>query len=481
MGAVAPRFFRQISRVALYAPVVAALSGAQQISLPRAPGAKIADISQPARFSEPGIAINPNNPAQLVVVYQGGMAVQGSANASYSADGGTTFTLAEGTRAQDWRVQGDVTTTFDNKGHAFLCYLAFDHLGTTSYWAKGAGRNGIFVRRSLDGGRTWEKEAQTIKAWQTGHEANIQFEDEPRIFADNSPHSRYAGNLYVGWVEWQLEKSVMLFSRSTDDGKTWSPPKEISVHAGLPRDDNGSLGGYEQAISSEGVIYAIWDDGNSIVLTESHNAGETFTAPRNVLEVGPPYFGDVPGVSRVEGFPQIAVDTSAGPHHGRVYICWSDYRNGDVDVFLSSSNDPTHAWSKPLRVNNDEVHNGKDQFYQWMTVDPKTGAVYVVFYDRREDPADLKTHITLARSTDGGRTFDNYAWTEKTFQGTQNTFLGDYTWLTAFDNRVYGAWTENAPIDSAAPEAVPGRSNSRPAGRTLIRVGRADFSGQKQP
>jgi hypothetical protein len=36
----------------------------------------------------------------------------------------------------------------------------------------------------------------------TGHDRNIQWEDMPRIFADNAPHSKYAGNLYVGWIEW---------------------------------------------------------------------------------------------------------------------------------------------------------------------------------------------------------------------------------------------------------------------------------------
>jgi hypothetical protein len=338
------------------------------------------------------------------------------------------------------------------------------------------------VRRSPDGGKTWEKQAEVIKEWPTGHEPNIQFEDEPRIFADNSTNSRYVGNLYVGWVEWQLEKSVMLFSRSTDDGETWSAPKEISVHAGLPRDDNGSLGGYLQATTSDGTLYAIWNDGNTIVLTESRDGGRTFITPEKAVDVAPAYFGDVPGVSRVEGFPQIAVDSTTGPHHGRLYLCWSDYRNGDVDVFFASSDDGLHGWSKPVRVNNDPIHDGTDQFYQWMTVDPKTGVVYVVFYDRRDDPANRKTVVTLARSTDGGRTFDNYAWTENSFQGTQSTFLGDYTWLTAFDNRVYGAWTENAPPPPAGDSASKTDDRTRKAENdTRIRIGRADFSGRNLP
>ena len=176
--------------------VLVLLVDAQNSPLTRASGGRIVNVSQPARYSEPSIAVNPSKPSQVLVVYQGGPSVQGSANAAYSNDGGTTFTIAEGTRAADWKVLGDVTTTFDHRGHAYLCYLAFDRLGTAAYWANGAGRNGIFVRRSLDGGRTWEQQARTIKAWPTGHESGLQFEDEPRVFADTSAGSPYLGNLY---------------------------------------------------------------------------------------------------------------------------------------------------------------------------------------------------------------------------------------------------------------------------------------------
>ncbi len=175
----------------LISPVLLTAMLFAQSPLPPAPGAAVLDITPSGgRVSEPSIAINPNNPNQLVAVYQGGSAVQGSGGAAYSVDGGRTFTPADAAKPADWRVVGDVTTTFDNQGHAFWCYLAFDRLGTNSYWAHNAGRNGIFVRRSLDGGKTWAKDSVAVKAFPTGHEQNLQFEDEPRIFADNGGHSR---------------------------------------------------------------------------------------------------------------------------------------------------------------------------------------------------------------------------------------------------------------------------------------------------
>jgi len=454
------------------AALVACETLSAQSPLPRAPHASVAIVSQSGgRYSEPGIAINPKDPNQIVAVYQGGASVQGTSNAVYSTDSGRTFTIAHGTKPADWKVAGDVSTAFDNQGHAFLCYLTFDHLGTSSYWAHGAGRNGIFVRRSTDGGKTWDKEAVSIKSYPTGKEPGLQFEDEPRIFADNSPGSPHAGNLYVGWIEWQLTQSIILFSRSADAGQTWSTPVRISTHAGLPRDDNGSVGGIVMAAAPDGDLYAIWNDGNWITMTESHDGGRTFAPSRPVVETAPPYFGEVPGVSRVEGFPQIAIDPRA---QGKLYICWSDYRNGDIDVFVASSADRGRAWSKPVRVNDDEIHNGKDQFYQWMTVDPVSGALYVEFYDRRDDSKNRDARITLARSTDGGSTFKNYVWSDKPFN-PDGAFLGDYTWMAAYHDRVYAAWTETV-AKKPEPKNKRARNSSDPRPETVIVVGSADFS-----
>lgn len=378
--------------------------------------------------------------------------------------------MAKGTSLPDWHVVGDVTATFDNQGNAFWCYIAFDRLGTPNYWAHDVSRNGVFVRRSIDGGKTWGR-AVAVKAFPVGTEPGIGFEDEPRIFADASlaGASPFAGNLYVGWVEWQIDRSVMLFSRSTDAGQSWSAPVRIDRHAGLPRDDNGALGGFTQTLAPDGTICAVWADGNSIILTESRDGGVTFSQPTPIIETAPPYF-QVPGVARSDGFPQIAWGRDAEHHEGRLYVSWSDYRNGDVDVFLSSSDDGGRSWSPALRVNDDPIHNGVDQFFQWMTVDPVTQAIYLVFYDRRLDSKNYKLTITLARSVDGGRSFRNYAWTQSPWDG-QNAFLGDYTSITAYDNRVYAAWTETVIND----RQTSGKG-ARTYPATRVRMGTAHFS-----
>ena len=287
--------------------------------------------------------------------------------------------------------------------------------------------------------------------------------------ADNTA-SRYSGNLYVGWTQFTLTKSVILFSRSTDGGKTWSVPSEISTHEGLPRDDNGAVEGFTGAVGADGTLYVVWADGNSIVLAESRDGGRSFTRSRTILDTAPSYF-DVEDVSRSNGFPEIGIDPR-GAKAGILYVTWSDYRNGDVDVFCSSSRDRGRRWSPAVRVNSDSRHNGADQFFQWLAVDPQTGAANIIFYDRRDDPANRKTQVTLARSTDGGNSFTNYAWTEEPF-ASHRQFIGDYLGITAWAGRVYGVWTQVVPIQSEKESSTKGASAAQH--RTTVRIATAQF------
>ena len=438
------------------------VTGQEQKLLPASGRMVQSLVPEPGYFTEPGIAVNPRNPQQVVAVFQD------NAHASYSLDGGRNWQAAAGVAPANYRISGDVSVTYDVHGHAIICYIAFDKLGTFNYWGHNASRNGIFIRRSLDGGKTWETDHIPVAEQKT--EPGIPFEDKPYIVADNSagPH---AGNLYVGWTRWTLTNSLMLLSRSTDGGKTWSKPIEIDDHPGLPRDDNGALEGFAGTVGPDSTVYAVWSIAQGIVFTSSQDGGRSFSRPRLVLHTAPIMFA-VNTLERANGFPQISMD----PKSGRLYVTWSDYRNGDLDIFCASSSNQGKTWSEPVRVNNDPVHNGAEQFFQWSAVDPTDGTVNVLFYDRRTDPRNRKQTVVLARSSDGGRTFANYAWTDNAFEAS-GVFFGDYTGLAAFGGRVYGVWTEKPPNQ---PEPAPGSPESRP-GRlgTIVKVGVADFSEKK--
>lgn len=439
--------------------VIASMSKASGEDLPKVPNAQVTTLTPaPGFFTEPGVAVNPANPQQVVAVFQD------NAHAAYSQDAGQSWQVAEGVEPPNYRVSGDVSTAFDNHGHAFISYMAFDKLGTFNYWAHNASRNGLFIRRSLDGGKTWEQEHIPIIEHETA--PGMPWEDKPYIVSDTSK-SPFAGNLYVGWTRWTLTDSQILLSRSVDDGKTWSKPIEIDAHPGLPRDDNGAAEGFAGVVTSDGTLYAVWSQDDNIMLTSSRDGGKTFSHARAILHTAPTMFA-VNTLERANGFPQIAVD----PRGKRLYVTWSDYRNGDLDIFCSTSADRGRTWSPAVRVNNDTIHNGAEQFFQWLAVDPTDGAVNVVFYDRRGDPQNRKQIVALARSTDGGHSFANYAWTDEPFEAS-DVFFGDYTGIAAFGGRVYGAWTEKP--DRANDSAAKAGDEVTKKSGTVVKVGVADF------
>ncbi len=426
------------------------------------PGKVFTITSEPGFHNEPTIAVNPANPQQAFAAYQA------HARVSYTQDGGATWTNAADTASTAYKISGDVGSVYDKHGAAILCYIAFDQLGTENYWARGATRNGVFIRRSPDGGATWDKNEHAIIAQPT--KPGIPFEDKPGITADDTD-SKYAGNLYVGWTEFRIDESAILFSRSSDGGLTWSAPLDISAHHGLPRDDNGAVEGFSATVGADGTVYAVWADGDSLVFTLSRDGGESFEKSRVVLQTAPLYF-DMQGLERANGFPQIGIDARHGKH-GRLFVTWSDYRSGDIGVYSATSEDEGKSWSKAVRVNTNPVHDGTDQFFQWLAVDPVTGVENVIFYDRRIDVENHNTTVTLARSSDGGASFTNYAWTHEPFVPSSYEFLGDYIGVAAFNNKVYGVWTEVAPVDQPKDKNAPPPNRFKP--HTIVKVGVGEF------
>lgn len=436
---------------------------------PAAPGRWVVPVSGIKDFNEPSIAIDPNNPAHLVAAFQG------NASVSYSGDAGKTWALAKGTASARYKYSGDVSITYDNHGHAVLCYIAMDALGTSQYWGHNATRNGVFTRRSIDGGTTWEQADVAVLEHPT--KPGIPFEDKPYVIADNNPHSPYFGNLYVGWTQDRMTDAAIIFSRSTDDSASWSKPIQIS-DSSLPRDDNGMTEGFDAVVTPNGTLHAIWSgENNDIEYTESRDGGRTFTHNREIVRTGPPRFRMLgfPSRNGVNGYPQIAAIPGKGGNPSHLYVTWSDFTNGEVDVFCIHSDDEGKTWSKPVKVNSDPAHDGADHFFQWLAADPTTGAVYVSFYDRRNDPSAKTAQVTLARSVDDGSSFKNYRWSMDQFNA-MDVVLGDYTGLAALDGCVYGVWTETRPQTTArAPLASHFDEEHLRFPPTVVLVGGANF------
>jgi hypothetical protein len=296
----------------------------------------------------------------------------------------------------------------------------------------------MIVNVSKDGGKTWSDGTPAINHINTV----IPFEDKPGIVVDNAPVSRWKGNVYLAWTRFDVygsnnpeHRSQIYFTRSADQGQTFSMPFRISDTGGDCLDSDNTVEGAVPAVGPNGEVYLVWAGPLGLVFDKSIDGGISFGKDKVIANMPGGWDFSVDGLDRANGMPNTAVDLSNGPNKGTLYVNWIDARNGDVDVFVMSSRDGGESWTTPVRVNDDEVKNGKVQFFTWMAVDPVDGSVNVVFYDRR-DTSDATTGLTLARSVDGGKTFVNRKIDVPPFAPNERVFFGDYSGISAYDGRV---------------------------------------------
>jgi hypothetical protein len=366
---------------------------------------------------EATIAINPANPLNLAA----------GANIRYtyySTDGGQTWTQGQ-LPVPTW---GDPSVVFDGRGT-----LYYSHLTNVLYFI-----DRLTVHRSTDGGRTWKDSAVV------GYRPPAQ-QDKEWLAADLS-NSPYRNSVYMAWTEFDsygstslTDSSRILFSRTTDGGTTWSSPVRVSDRAGDCVDDDNTVEGAVPAIGPNGEIYLSWGGPLGIMFDRSTDGGTTFGPDVFVAAQPGGWAFDVSGVSRCNGMPITACDISLSPNRGTVYVGWSDQRNGtnNTDIFCTKSTDGGQTWGSVKRVNDDA--GAAQQFFTWMTVDPVSGYLYFVFYDRRGTTGNW-TDVELARSTDGGETFQNFKVSSSSFLPQASVFFGDYTNIAARNGKVYPIW-----------------------------------------
>ncbi|MCP4292447.1 MAG: exo-alpha-sialidase, partial [bacterium] len=332
------------------------------------------------------IAINPTNPDVLAV----------GANISHffrSTDGGEVWSHAY--LSSTLGVAGDPCLVFDSSGNLYNSHLSLPQGGS---WL-----DRIVVQKSTDSGMTWSNGVGV------GH--NPPKDQDKSWLAADSTNSPWRDNLYLAWTEFDVygsgsstDSTRILFSRSTNQSTSWSPPIRISDQGGNCIDDDETVEGATPTVGPAGQVYLAWSAHESIYFDRSFDGGQSFGQDSIISSQPGGWAFNVPGVYRCNGMPITVCDTSHSSFRGRIYVVFSDQRNGNdnTDVFLVFSDDEGTTWSSPTRVNDDQGNS--HQFFPWLSVDPITGTVSVVFYDRRDTQGNA-TDVTVAVSNDGGISF----------------------------------------------------------------------------
>ncbi|MDH7515734.1 MAG: glycosyl hydrolase [Bacteroidota bacterium] len=397
-------------------------------------------ISTPGGYpEETSIAINPTNPDNVIA----------GANLRYyywSTDGGLTWGESQLPPA----TYGDPCVVFGPDGRAYYAHLT-------------VGWDAITVRTSDDGGKTWSAgiklRGPSSDSARPGPLTNSSLQDKEWLAADITG-SRFRGNIYAAWTDFTRygsanprDSSVIVFARSTDRGETFEPFVRVSDTAGDAVDSDETMEGAVPAVGPEGEIYLAWAGPAGLYFDRSFDGGVTWGEDMIVSDMPGGWDIDIRGLQRANGLPVTMCDVSRGPYRGTVYVNWVDLRNGDPDVFIARSTDRGATWSAPIRVNDDPLRNGKEQFFTWGTVDPVTGEIVIVFYDRRNYRTD-STDVYLASSTDGGMTFVNRRINEAAFVPSAMVFMGDYNCVSAYGGRIRPIWTRLHGSDLSIHTAV---------------------------
>ncbi|HMF95911.1 MAG TPA: sialidase family protein [Vicinamibacterales bacterium] len=212
---------------------------------------------------------------------------------------------------------------------------------------------------------------------------------------------RGSSNVYVAWSRFPAFGFIhkVAFARSADNGATWSSPIELS-----------------------GI----------------------FAATDQIL-----------GNDRVNTSPSLAVDTSAGPHRGNVYVVYGNNNRFDgADVVFQRSLDGGVTFSTPIYLNS-RPGDDRAQWFPWVAVDANTGRVNVFYYDQDVDASGDVSQVSWQFSNDGGLSWSKpMALTARSFHAghgndTGQPNLGDYNQAVARQNQLFAAFASTHQVGFA--------------------------------
>lgn len=266
-------------------------------------------------------------------------------------------------------------------------------------WSGGSdtSENEILFRRSTDNGATW-KPIQNLSN-------NPGQSGIPSLAVSGT-------NVYVVWSQYNVDHTMSdaFFRRSSDNGATWKPFKNLS--------SNGASGSPQIAVSGPNV-HAVWVDktvGNGDLVTRrSTNGGVTWTSIKNLSD------------SPTEMF-NLAQIVLSGTN---VYVVWSDgtsLPSGNSDIFFRMSTDRGATWKSKIQL----VTNPGQSYPPLIAVSGSN--VYVSWLQANVDRTLFD--VFFRRSADSGATWKAV----KNLSSNGRSFQPD---LNISGSNVYVVWQES--------------------------------------
>ncbi len=363
--------------------------------------------------NEPSVCINQLNTDEILV----------GANTDLffrSSDGGLTW--KSGVLRSSYGVNCDPAIICDNKGAFYFFHLVPD------------------LSRVV-----CQKSDYSSSGWSDGSYTALN--GTMQIDKEWAAYDAVKGNLYVTWSQFNRhgsldprDSTIIFLARSKDGGQNWSERIRISDKGGNASGGFQSVHGSYPATGPSGEVYVCWWSPAGLMFDKSTDEGKTWLPSDKRVTAPVQWIYQVPGMQLTPSFPVIACDRSDGRYRGVIYINWSDNRNGasDSDIWLVKSTDGGSTWSSPKRVNDDPP--GKQQYFNFLSVDPVTGYLYILYYDRRSY-SDNRTDVYLAVSRDGGSTFENRKISDSPFIPYSTVFFGHYLGIGAYNNVVFATWS----------------------------------------
>jgi hypothetical protein len=469
------------------------------------------------RQAEEVIAVNPNNPRNLIAGQNDSRIGFNHCGYDWSFDGGNTwgdqvppfwqFQLLDGHTAD---ACSDPSVTFDANGNAYITGILFDITSAANAIVvakSNAGIGGAFYHSPAPGAfQTYSDVPLGIVA--NDNNPNIAH-DKEFIVADANRSSPKKNNVYLTWTRFTATNAPIYFSQSTNGGATWSPGVEISgANAAICTAGSGGANpnacdqnqGSDPVVGPDGTVYVSFFNQNTPVASNQHlvvkcpaandcSLAASWSAPSKITDD----FGGQPlGPNAVTGCPagrrclppngyrvqdrtygSLSVDGS-----GKLYFVFSDFRNGgppctgpattatppcDQDVFYSFSTNSGAAWSAAVKL----TPAGSAQWQSWSAVAPSGGTLWAGYYDRSYGNCEFDgcNDITLVGIRNPASASPSFSYKRLTTSSMPNLvvannplqagFLGDYMWVTV-DARgnPFVVWGDTRGLNGTVEEDV---------------------------